>query len=154
PNQLQQVLLNILNNAHDAVLMQPFQPGIHVRTEARTETVVIHIEDNGPGIPKSELKKVFDPFFTTKPVGKGTGLGLSISYGIIREHNGDIRIQSEPGVGTTVTIELPIDKRETKSVEPIFPMARGKRPMRILVVDDEAEIVRVLTNGLVREGFT
>jgi CheY-like chemotaxis protein len=153
PSQLQQVLLNVINNAQDAVLLQPEQPTISIRTEVRTETVVITVSDNGPGIPRSELKKVFDPFFTTKPVGKGTGLGLSISYGIIREHNGDIRIQSEPGEGTQVTIELPIDKREFKRADPSPAPLNARRSMRILVVDDEAEIVNVLSAGFVRGGI-
>jgi len=141
PNQVQQVLLNVINNAQDAV-SGVTHPTIVVRTEVRGELVLITVEDNGTGITKSDLKKVFDPFFTTKSVGKGTGLGLSISYGIIREHNGDITIQSESGQGTQVFIELPIVNSKTEGA------------MRILVVDDETDVLSILRTGLSWQGVT
>jgi CheY-like chemotaxis protein len=153
PNQILQVLLNIINNAQDAVSAGTPAPKIVVRSESRGDSVVIIVEDNGSGITKMNLKKVFDPFFTTKPVGKGTGLGLSISYGIIREHNGEITIRSEVGKGTQVLIELPVDK-EVEAPKKIMVPTPLLRSMRILVVDDEIEIVSILRSGLTRPGVT
>jgi signal transduction histidine kinase len=71
--------------------------------------VAIDVEDNGKGIPEESLPKIFDPFFTTKEVGKGTGLGLSIAYKIVTQHGGRIEVRSTPGVGTTVTVTLPVE---------------------------------------------
>ena len=76
-------------------------------------SVQIDIQDNGSGIDPSHLDKLFDPFFTTKPVGEGTGLGLAISYGIIQDHDGEIEVHSELGVGTTFTIRLPVGTPDT-----------------------------------------
>lgn len=153
PDQIQQVLLNVINNAQDAVLASPSQPRIVIRTEASGRSLVmIKVEDFGQGIPKSDLKKVFDPFFTTKPVGKGTGLGLAISYGIIREHGGEIKIQSQPGVGTEVTIELPVYESIPVPVDKLPQAPEAGVSMNILVVDDEAEIVSILKRGLSRDG--
>jgi two-component system, NtrC family, sensor kinase len=105
--QLQQVFLNILNNALDAISKDGV---ISVRTTyiARDTKMAICISDNGPGIPNEVLNKIFDPFFTTKDVGKGTGLGLSISYSIVEKLGGKIIVSSEEGKGTTFTISLPI----------------------------------------------
>jgi PAS domain S-box-containing protein len=154
PNQLQQVLLNVINNAQDAVL-NVASPSIHLHTEADEKWVRITVEDNGAGISKADLKKVFDPFFTTKPVGKGTGLGLSISYGIVHEHNGSIRVRSEVGQGTQVCIELPIDanaKPQTEGAASAASSGNGAR-IHVLVVDDEPEIVALLRMGLGRLGI-
>jgi two-component system, NtrC family, sensor kinase len=106
PHQLEQVFLNILNNAFDAV-EQSGRPGrIEVETLARAENVEIHIRDNGPGI--SNPDRIFEPFFTTKPVGKGTGLGLSICYGIIQAHDGEIQCRNNAdSLGCTFLIRLP-----------------------------------------------
>ena len=153
PNQLQQVLLNVINNAQDAVL-DVQDPTIVIVTAARESTVVITIRDNGLGIAKGDIKKVFDPFFTTKPVGKGTGLGLSISYGIVREHNGEISIRSDPSEGTVVTIELPIDRHELQPLTKPPVTESVVRSMRVLVVDDEIDIVSILRSGLARSGVT
>ena len=154
PNQLQQVLLNVINNAQDAVLLGAEEPTIVIGTAARESTVLITVRDNGPGIPKGDIKKVFDPFFTTKPVGKGTGLGLSISYGIIREHNGEISVRSDSGEGTVVTIELPIDRHELQPLTKPPVTESVIRSMRVLVVDDEIDIVSILRSGLARSGVT
>jgi two-component system NtrC family sensor kinase len=106
-SQLQQVFLNILNNAIDAMGKDG---SITLTTfhKPDTQQVVIKISDAGPGIPKDVLAKIFDPFFTTKEVGKGTGLGLSISYSIIEKLGGTITVDSEVGQGTTFTISLPV----------------------------------------------
>ncbi len=108
PQAIQQVVVNLLLNALDA-LQDADQPTLDVRTgqDATGDHVTIEIEDNGIGIPDDALRHIFEPFFTTKPVGKGTGLGLSISYALIQQHAGDIDVVSEPGKGTSFTIRLP-----------------------------------------------
>jgi two-component system NtrC family sensor kinase len=104
--EMQQVLLNLINNALDA--MEKKGGRLDIATESRDNEIAITIEDTGPGIPASNLARLFDPFFTTKPVGKGTGLGLSICYGIINKMGGKIEVESTVGVGTTFRILLPI----------------------------------------------
>jgi signal transduction histidine kinase len=111
--QLQQVFTNLLINA-----MHASQPGAHIRIQSRYSpplgefggTVEIAVSDSGHGIAEENLKKIFEPFFTTKEIGKGTGLGLSVSYGIVKEHGGEISVESEVGKGTTFTIVLPVQK--------------------------------------------
>ena len=107
PAQLQQVFLNILNNAIDAIGKEG---EIHLKTRhlAKNNEIGIEIHDTGPGIPKEMLNKIFDPFFTTKEVGKGTGLGLSISYSIVEKLGGRMMVASEEGKGTTFTIYFPV----------------------------------------------
>ncbi len=106
PRQLNQVFLNIITNAAQA--MGGDKGVISVRTYERDGSVVAEIEDNGCGMTDEVVKKIFDPFFTTKPVGKGTGLGLSIAAGIVRDHGGSIDIESREGVGSKFTIMLPV----------------------------------------------
>jgi PAS domain S-box-containing protein len=154
PNQIQQVLLNVLNNAQDAVLASSNQRRIHIRTEAAGGRVVIKIEDSGAGIAKEDLKKIFDPFFTTKPLGKGTGLGLSISYGIVREHGGDIEVHSQVGRGTRVSIALPAYSPLSTEPQKGPPVVTTLSPRRFLVVDDEVEIASIIQKQLVRSGST
>ncbi|MBI2821134.1 MAG: HAMP domain-containing protein [Acidobacteria bacterium] len=103
--QLGQVFMNILSNACQAI---PAQGDIWIRTHTRDGKVAVEFEDNGRGIPQEHLHRIFEPFFTTKKTGEGTGLGLSISYGIIRQHNGQITVQSEPGKGTRFQVVLPV----------------------------------------------
>jgi signal transduction histidine kinase len=116
--QLNQVLMNILNNAIDALIGQVqrtegFMPTILIATEiVDSQWVKIKIKDNGIGISPSAQKRIFDPFFTTKPIGQGTGLGLSISYQIVTEkHGGHLKCVSEPGKGTEFLIELPVRQK-------------------------------------------
>jgi len=108
PTEIQQVLLNLVNNAVDAI----DQPGGTVTVATRTEgdAVVLEVSDTGKGIPEANLGRIFDPFFTTKPVGQGTGLGLSICYGIVEKAGGSITVESEIDEGTTFTASFP---RET-----------------------------------------
>jgi len=106
-NQLQQVLLNVLLNACEAM---PRGGRLTISTSAQDGSVLIKVVDTGCGIKKEHLEQVFEPFFSTKPVGKGTGLGLSVSYGIVEQHGGSLEIESEEGSGTTVTIVLPAGK--------------------------------------------
>jgi two-component system, NtrC family, sensor kinase len=105
PSEINQVLLNLLINAVQAV---EDHGTITVRTGNEDGRVWLEVADTGCGIPPANLKRIYDPFFTTKPVGTGTGLGLSITYGIVRKHNGSIDVQSEPGKGTTFRIALPV----------------------------------------------
>ena len=110
PSQLNQVFMNLLGNAIDALLSQPEQSKkvIVIRTEVNNEQVSIRIRDNGPGIPSENKDKIFQPFFTTKPVGQGTGLGLPICRQIIEKHQGTLEVISEPNEGTEFVITLPI----------------------------------------------
>jgi len=114
-NQVQQVLMNLVMNADQA--MEDRGRGIvTISAQAGPDRFVeIRVADNGPGIPKAARERIFDPFFTTKPAGKGTGLGLSVSYGIIRDHGGTIRVESEPGQGATFVIRLPMDPPKDES---------------------------------------
>ncbi|UCG77275.1 MAG: HAMP domain-containing protein [Nitrospirota bacterium] len=106
-NQIQQVLMNLIINAQQAFEGEPGH--VVVRTGiGKDGNVEISVNDNGPGIPDEIRSKIFEPFFTTKPTGKGTGLGLSVSYGIVKDHNGDIRIESEIGKGTTFVMSFPV----------------------------------------------
>jgi len=109
PGKLNQVFMNIITNAIQAVTTNGI---ITIRTYVKNSFVYVEIEDNGIGISPENLSKVFEPFYTPKRVGEGTGLGLSISYGIIKDHNGSIKIKSEPGKGTTFIIKLPMDNQE------------------------------------------
>ncbi len=113
PNQLQQVFLNIVNNAYDA-LQEVDRPGkIEISTWHGKGQIEIAFRDNGPGI--SHPDRIFDPFFTTKEVGKGTGLGLSICYGIVRAHRGEIIARNNPdGVGCTFLVRLPVSTHVTQ----------------------------------------
>jgi C4-dicarboxylate-specific signal transduction histidine kinase len=105
--QLEQVFLNLLTNARDALLDAPCKL-IHITTCVEAEAIKIVFKDSGPGIPRDVERRVFDPFFTTKEVGTGTGLGLSITYGIVRDHQGTIWLENTPGEGAAFVIELPV----------------------------------------------
>lgn len=115
PNRLEQVFINLLINARDAVekksekeTLKDRGRSISLTTRLKDRMATIEIRDTGTGIPASILDKIFEPFFTTKKVGKGTGLGLSISYGIVHDHEGAISVETEEGVGSTFIIQLPI----------------------------------------------
>ncbi len=106
--QLQQVWLNLINNAQQAIVRAGVGDTITLCSQHQGDYLRIKVTDNGPGIPSPLLRRVFDPFFTTKPPGEGTGLGLSVSHRIVTEHGGRIWAESQPGHGTTFVIELPI----------------------------------------------
>ncbi|HEX9912010.1 MAG TPA: ATP-binding protein, partial [candidate division Zixibacteria bacterium] len=154
-HQLQQVFLNIVNNAFQAMMEKSKQGSITVRTKRIEAIIFIEFTDTGPGIPKENLSRIFDPFFTTKEIGKGTGLGLSISYGIIKEHGGNIYALSEPGKGATFVIELPImdvplavELKEKVAKEIVLSFKAS-----ILVVDDEESILDLLYDFLKGKGY-
>ena len=110
PGQINQVFMNILSNAIQAI---PGEGKIFIKTWHDQNNVRISIKDTGAGMTDEVRKKIFDPFFTTKDVGKGTGLGLSISFGIIQKHNGEIEVFSKPGDGTESVIRIPIIQQST-----------------------------------------
>ena len=106
PDRLQQVLVNLMNNAIDA-MPQGGRVAISI-VNTGDQRVAISVSDTGSGISEQDQARVFDPFFTTKPPGKGTGLGLAVSYGIVRDHGGEIRVSSSPGEGATFSVVLPV----------------------------------------------
>jgi PAS domain S-box-containing protein len=135
--ELRQVFLNLIVNAADAIAEafkdRPDQKGeLRVTSRRDGDFAEVRIRDNGTGIPKDARAKVFDPFFTTKPIGSGTGQGLSIAYGIVtRKHRGSIEFDTQEGVGTTFTVRLPIDGRESQrplAVKTSVRVFGGRRP--------------------------
>ena len=114
PHPLEQVVLNLLSNARDAVDDRAEMEGagydkrIQIRTRIENDAVVIEVEDNGVGMDETILQRLFEPFFTTKDADRGTGLGLSIIYAIVRKHDGQIDVESEQGVGTMFKVVLPV----------------------------------------------
>jgi len=122
PGRLQQVFLNVLMNAGDALeeegagRLGAGEKTIRIETRSESGRIEVRIHDNGPGIPSGQLHQVFDPFYTTKDPGKGTGLGLSVSHRIVEDLGGSIRVSSTPGKGTTAIIDLPLhaDRENTE----------------------------------------
>jgi two-component system NtrC family sensor kinase len=156
-HQVQQVLLNLVINAEQAMLSANGRGVLVVRTwhDADQESVVLEINDDGPGIPDELQPKIFDPFFTTKEVGKGTGLGLTVAYAIVQEHGGRIRLESRPGRGASFYVELPV----TGVKLPATPAARRDGPTEaiagasILVVEDEAKLASAVVDALRDAGY-
>ena len=105
-NQIKQVLINLVQNAIDAISGKG-KVEISVSLHERDEALEINVSDNGCGIPRENLSKVFTPFFTTKAEGLGTGLGLAITYGVVKMHSGDITVQSQEGEGSSFLVCLP-----------------------------------------------
>jgi signal transduction histidine kinase len=155
-HQLQQVLVNIVTNAHHALRKSPAAErmiSITTRSDRALEQVHLEVSDTGPGIPAEIHAKIFEPFFTTKPPGQGTGLGLSLCRGLVEEHGGVITVASEPGRGTTFQITLPVVPRPASTdTSSATESARPIGPKTILVVDDERELAEVLVEALGREG--
>jgi len=148
--RMQQVLVNLLVNARDAIASSEKGSSIRIRTWMQgNDKVGMSVEDDGPGMPPEVQKRAFEPFFTTREVGEGTGLGLSISYGIVRDHGGQIRVESEEGTGTRVVIELPVQKQE----EPVGEREEAEEGARILVVDDEKDVVEFIQDALRGMGY-
>ena len=155
--QLQQVVLNLVTNAAQAVAALPagLPRRISVSAEASGERVVVRVADSGLGIPADVLPQVFSPFFTTKPQGEGTGLGLFISYGLVEGHGGTLTVESRPGAGAMFTLSLP----RASGGEGAGPgrdergaPAPAAAPRRILLVDDDPGVRRMVTALFTREG--
>jgi len=179
PHQLQQVFLNIINNAEQAMVRAHGGGTLRVRSrvvqspgridcavQARGEespgpgpgTLRIEFSDDGPGIPPDIMDRIFDPFFSTKPEGQGTGLGLSICYGIVEEHGGRIWAESQVGEGATFIVELPLVAPTNEDGEPQMnhPLSTTAHPLsaRVLVVDDESWLVSLLQAALHGSGLS
>lgn len=165
PGQMEQVVMNLVLNARDAI-----PAGGRIRIETAEEEigeiaarehgiqpgayVTLSISDNGHGIPPEALSRIFEPFFTTKEQGKGTGLGLSTVHRIVKESGGDIRVNSTPGDGATFTICLPRAYQETTNPEAAgAPAAATAGSETLLVVEDEDGVRRLLTHVLHRRGY-
>jgi len=151
-HQLQQVLLNLLVNAEQAI--QDSKRGSMIRAITRREgdSLVLVVEDDGPGMPPAIRSKIFEPFFTTKPVGRGTGLGLAICYGIVAEHGGEIHVESEPEQFTRFTIRLPIVPVPEGMEQPLVPApgaygADSASRRRVLVIDDDPGILQFVEDA-------
>jgi signal transduction histidine kinase len=105
--KMQQVFLNLFLNARDAM---PKGGWLTIVTRTSGDKAIVEVADTGSGIPADQLSRIYDPFFTTKSIGQGTGLGLSIAYGIVREHDGSIHVESSVGQGTRFTLRLPLSQ--------------------------------------------
>lgn len=155
-HQIQQVLLNLMNNAQHALAGVHGRPRrLTVRSLRCAEGIRLEISDTGEGMGTETLQHIFDPFFTTKPPGNGTGLGLSVSYGIIAEHGGRIHARSRVGEGTTFVIELPVHGGEEVASAADSVSQPGARSVsataqrrRILIVDDEEPILDLMIDIL------
>ncbi|MFZ0038129.1 MAG: ATP-binding protein [Candidatus Acidiferrales bacterium] len=157
PYQLQQVLLNLLVNAEQALLESRGSGHVSIRTfRSAAQRVSMEIADDGPGIPAEISSRIFDPFFSTKPSGVGTGLGLSIVYGIVHQHGGEISFENRPGGGARFLVDLPIvavtaNEPEKEAVPEAAPRT-GSSKGYILVVEDEPTVARLIADVLTEEG--
>ena len=156
PHQIQQVLLNLIINAEQAMLSAHGRGTLVVRTwhDVEREAVVLEVNDDGPGVPPEVQPRIFDPFFTTKDVGKGTGLGLTVAYAIVQEHGGRIRLESD-GKGASFFVEFPIAAgrtREAAAAPAVLELdcLAGKR---VLVVEDEPALATAVADALTDAGF-
>ncbi|PYO39118.1 MAG: hypothetical protein DMD29_10570 [Gemmatimonadetes bacterium] len=154
-SEMQQLLLNLLINAEQALLTVPPPRNIVLRTRTVDQNVLLQCVDTGPGVAPELRSKIFDPFFTTKPEGVGTGLGLSICYGIARDHGGSIWVDSTPGAGATFTVSLPRDPRAAPrpAAPPPAPATAPASHLKVLVVDDEVGLRHAVVSFLERRGF-
>ena len=165
PEQLHQVLVNLGTNAFHAIGDGSGQVTFRVTsgplpkhlmadqaTANDTTFAILEVTDDGEGMSEERRSRIFEPFFTTKQTGKGTGLGLSVVHGIIKTHEGVIDVDSTPGVGTTFRIYLP-PHTETQSPTPMQTPLPSGEGLHVLLVDDEPNLLRVLTRGLERLGF-
>jgi signal transduction histidine kinase/CheY-like chemotaxis protein len=156
PHQVKQVLLNLVINAEQATLGARGRGTLVVRTwhDQERNSVVLEVNDDGPGVPVDVQGRIFDPFFTTKDVGKGTGLGLTVAYAIVQEHGGRIWLRSTPGVGASFFVELPVTGRlepPTPAPEPVD--LEPFKGVRVLVVEDEQALATAVSEALTDAGF-
>jgi CheY-like chemotaxis protein len=155
PHQLEQVFLNLIVNAEDAIGDAQRRPGaIHIKTVVEGGRIHVTISDNGSGIHARDMARIFDPFFTTKEKHRGTGLGLSICAEIVKDHGGELYAWSTYGSGSTFTLELPIrDQVQEEEASPArSTQGQSLRGKNILVIDDEIHITELIFDVLARQG--
>ncbi len=149
-HRMEQVFLNLIGNAIHAISEDAGKGNITVGLVAIDGLIRISITDDGPGIPDESLPFIFDQFYTTKPVGKGTGLGLHICQEIVKDHGGEIRVESHPGRGTTFVVEIPVvpveEPVEQEPIKPEQPISFAM--LKVLAVDDEPVITDLMTRIL------
>jgi CheY-like chemotaxis protein len=157
PHQIQQILLNLIVNAEQAMLDAHGRGSLVLRTwqDPDRDAVVLEVNDDGPGVPEEVQSKIFDPFFTTKAVGKGTGLGLTVAYAIAQEHGGRIRVASHPGGGASFFLELPVVGAQVRitDAQPVPSLPDVPSGTRALVVEDEVALGEAVADALKDEGF-
>ncbi|TFG46269.1 MAG: hybrid sensor histidine kinase/response regulator [Gemmatimonadales bacterium] len=141
--QVQQVFVNLINNAAHAIESAGRAGRVVIRARPWRDGVAVEVSDDGPGMTPEVAAQVFEPFFTTKPEGQGTGLGLSISQGIVKEHGGRIVLSTAPDRGARFTVELPRSSRAAV-VPPPIPETTSTPPLKILVIDDEPHILHYM----------
>lgn len=164
PYQLQQVVLNLVVNAEQALLEGCGRGHIWVRTRHMIEglgdqvsdRILLEVSDDGPGIPPDIASRIFDPFFTSKPPGVGTGLGLSIVYGIVHQHNGEVTFESLPTSGAKFVVDLPVIPLP-KDTHTDLPLSSARAveavaAARILVIEDEPKVAQLILDVLCEEG--
>jgi len=156
-HQIQQVLLNLVINAEQAMLGANGRGSLVIRTwhDVDHEAVVLQVSDDGPGIPVEVKSKIFDPFFTTKETGKGTGLGLTVAYAIVQEHGGSIRVESSPDGGASFTVELPVSTAESLPKPRRSSATNGDftKGAAVLLVEDERALALAVSEALVDAGL-
>jgi signal transduction histidine kinase/BarA-like signal transduction histidine kinase len=155
-HQIQQVLLNLVINAEQAMLATNGRGSLVLRTwhDANRDIVVLQVSDDGPGVPVDVKSKIFDPFFTTKETGQGTGLGLTVAYAIVKEHGGSIRVDARPEGGASFTVELPVSVDSTP--RPPRRAASGHESIAgasILLVEDERALATAVGEALIDAGL-
>ena len=156
PHQFQQVLLNLVINAEQAMIGAHGRGTLILRSwqDVEDNVVMLEVNDDGPGVPEDVQPRIFDPFFTTKEVGKGTGLGLTVAYAIIQEHGGRITVKSEPGTGASFFIALPVSDAPVKPAAPKEAVREKVSAGSVaLVVEDEAALGAAVAESLADAGF-
>jgi CheY-like chemotaxis protein len=153
-SQLSQVLMNLLVNSQQALIGTEVHRAVHVEVLRLNEhRIAIRVSDNGPGIPTSTRAQIFEPFFTTKPEGQGTGLGLSYCKSVIESHGGTASVDEAATVGTAITIDLPIGLvKANNGNQPGQTIDRSGNSLRVLVVDDETELLDSIVEELILLG--
>jgi signal transduction histidine kinase/ActR/RegA family two-component response regulator len=156
PYQLQQVVLNLLVNAEQALLHGRGKGKVRIRTRrAEGNRIAVDVSDDGPGIPREIISRIFDPFFTTKPAGLGTGLGLSIVYGIVKQHDGEVTAENQHAGGARFTVELPVVEVPAPPddmVERELRITTAAPRSKVLVVEDEPTVAQLIVDVLREEG--
>ncbi len=157
PHQIQQVLLNLVINAEQAMLTANGRGSLVLRTwhDVAHNAVILQVSDDGPGVPTEVRNKIFDPFFTTKEVGKGTGLGLTVAYAIVHEHGGSIRVESPRSGGASFTVQFPVSSVE-HAARPRASTGSTENSLdgaAVLLVEDERALATAVVEALTEAGL-